>query len=35
MSVGYARDFGRVSWSLGGAFSSDDRSAGVGFGIDL
>lgn len=35
MSVGYARSIGRMSLSIGGAFSSDDRSAGVGFGIDL
>jgi autotransporter adhesin len=36
LSVGYARSIGdRMSISLGGAFSSDERSAGVGFGIDL
>jgi autotransporter adhesin len=36
LSVGYARNISdRVSFSLGGAFSSDDQSAGVGFGIDL
>jgi autotransporter adhesin len=36
LSVGYARNIGdRVSISLGGAFSSDDTSAGIGFGIDL
>ena len=36
LSFGYARNISdRVSLSLGGAFSSDERSAGVGFGIDL
>jgi autotransporter adhesin len=36
LSLGYARQIGdRMSVSLGGAFSSDERSAGVGFGIDL
>jgi len=35
MSIGYSKQFGRASFSLGGAFSSDDSSAGVGFGIDL
>ena len=36
LSVGYSKAIGeRVSMSIGGAFSSDDRSAGVGFGIDL
>ncbi|GAB3349466.1 ESPR-type extended signal peptide-containing protein [Lysobacter tyrosinilyticus] len=36
LSVGYAKQIGeRASFSLGGAFSSDDSSAGVGFGFDL
>ncbi|MEP6906720.1 MAG: YadA-like family protein, partial [Pseudoxanthomonas sp.] len=36
LSVGYAKKIGeRASFSLGGAFSGDERSAGVGFGIDL
>jgi hypothetical protein len=35
LSVGYSKQIGeRASFSLGGAFSSDDSSAGVGFGID-
>jgi autotransporter adhesin len=36
LSVGYSKQIGeRASFSVGGAFSSDDSSAGVGFGIDL
>ena len=36
LSVGYSKAIGeRASLSIGGAFSSDDQSAGVGFGIDL
>ena len=36
LSVGYSKAIGdRASVSIGGAFSSDDSSAGVGFGIDL
>ena len=36
LSLGYSKAIGdRASFSIGGAFSSDDRSAGVGFGIDL
>jgi len=36
LSVGYSKKVGeRASFSLGGAFSSGDSSAGVGFGIDL
>ena len=36
LSVGYAKQIGeRASFSIGGAFSSDDRSAGIGFGFDL
>ena len=36
LSVGYSKKVSeRASFSLGGAFSSDDSSAGVGFGIDL
>ena len=36
LSVGYSKAVGeRASFSIGGAFSSDDQSAGVGFGIDL
>jgi autotransporter adhesin len=36
LSVGYSKSVGeRASFSIGGAFSSDDQSAGVGFGIDL
>ena len=36
LSVGYAKQIGeRASFSIGGAFSSDDTSAGIGFGFDL
>jgi len=36
LSVGYGKQVGeRASFSVGGAFSGNDRSAGVGFGIDL
>lgn len=36
MSVGYSKAIGdRASFSIGGAFSSDDSSAGIGFGVDL
>ena len=36
LSVGYSKAIGeRASFSIGGAFSSDDSAAGVGFGIDL
>ncbi|OBU58244.1 hypothetical protein A9J40_03330 [Stenotrophomonas maltophilia] len=35
VSVGYAKSFGRASFSLGGSFSGDDKSAGIGLGIDL
>ncbi|MEK0265951.1 YadA C-terminal domain-containing protein [Stenotrophomonas rhizophila] len=36
LSVGYSKAIGeRVSMSIGGAFSSDDSSAGIGFGVDL
>lgn len=36
LSIGYARKVGeRASFSLGGAFSGDESSAGIGFGIDL
>jgi autotransporter adhesin len=35
LSVGYAKSIGRASFSLGGAFTNDESSAGVGFGIDL
>ena len=36
MSVGYSKQIGeRASFSLGGAFGSDDQSAGIGFGFDL
>jgi autotransporter adhesin len=36
LSVGYSKEISdRASISIGGAFSSDDRSAGIGFGIDL
>ncbi|MCW0425256.1 hypothetical protein NB713_003199 [Xanthomonas sacchari] len=36
LSVGYARKIGaRASFSLGGAFSSGESSAGIGVGIDL
>jgi autotransporter adhesin len=36
LSIGYSKKIGdRASFSLGGAFSSEDASAGVGFGIDL
>jgi autotransporter adhesin len=36
LSIGYGKQIGeRASFSFGGAFSGDDRSAGAGFGIDL
>ena len=36
LSVGYAKPIGdRASISIGGAFTDDEQSAGVGFGIDL
>jgi hypothetical protein len=36
LSIGYGKQVGeRASFSLGGAFSGSDRSAGVGFGVDL
>lgn len=36
LSVGYGRKLGtRLSMTLGGAFSASERSAGVGFGVDL
>jgi hypothetical protein len=35
LSIGYGKRVGRASFSLGGAFGGSDRSAGVGFGIDL
>ena len=35
LSIGYSKQIGRASFSLGGAFSSDDTSAGIGFGVDL
>jgi autotransporter adhesin len=36
LSVGYAKRIGaRASFSLGGAFSGSEKSAGVGFGVDL
>jgi autotransporter adhesin len=36
LSVGYAKRIGeRVSFSLGGAFSGSEKSAGMGFGVDL
>ena len=36
LSVGYSKQIGeRASFRLGGAFSSDDTSAGIGFGFDL
>ena len=36
LSVGYSKQLGeRASFSIGGAFSSDDSSAGIGFGLDL
>src|SRR5690606_2816480 len=35
LSVGYCNPAGRASFALGGAFSGDERSAGLGFGIDL
>ncbi|UNK50049.1 YadA-like family protein [Lysobacter sp. S4-A87] len=36
LSVGYSKSVGeRASFSVGGAFSDDDQSAGVGLGIDL
>ena len=36
MSVGYGRKIGtRGSFSLGGAFGGSEKSAGLGFGLDL
>ncbi len=36
LSVGYAKRIGqRASFSLGGAFSGSEKSAGMGFGLDL
>ena len=36
LSVGYGKRIGKsASFSLGAAFSGDDKSGGVGFGIDL
>ena len=36
LSVGYAKRIGeRASFSLGGAFSGSEKSAGMGFGVDL
>ena len=35
LSVGYSRAFGRASFSLGGAISGGEKSAGVGIGFDL
>lgn len=35
LSVGYSKSFGNASFSIGGAFTDQDSSAGVGFGIDL
>lgn len=36
VSLGYGRKLGsRMSMTLGGAFSASERSAGVGFGVDL
>jgi hypothetical protein len=36
MAVGYAKPVGeRASFSLGASFSGNEKSAGVGFGLDL
>ena len=36
LSVGYGKRIGKsASFSLGAAFSGDDKSGGMGFGIDL
>jgi hypothetical protein len=36
LALGYGRRVGqRGSFSLGGAFSGSEKSAGVGFGVDL
>ncbi|WP_187775752.1 hypothetical protein [Luteimonas suaedae] len=36
LSVGYSKAIGnRASFSLGGAFTNDESSAGIGFGLDL
>ena len=35
LSVGYSKSIGRATFSLGGAFTSDDSSIGAGFGLDL
>ncbi|MCC8364347.1 hypothetical protein LK996_14830 [Lysobacter sp. A6] len=35
LSVGYSKAIGRATFSIGGAFTSDDQSVGAGFGVDL
>ncbi|TWG87631.1 YadA-like protein, partial [Luteimonas sp. J16] len=36
LSVGYGRRIGKTaSFSIGGAFSGSEKSAGIGFGVDL
>lgn len=36
LSIGYGKRIGRSgSFSLGGAFGGNEKSAGVGFGLDL
>lgn len=35
LSVGYGKRMGRASFSFGGSVSGSERSAGVGFGLDL
>jgi hypothetical protein len=36
LSIGYGKRVGKTaSFSLGGAFSSSEKSAGIGFGVDL
>ncbi|MBZ2436265.1 YadA-like family protein [Xanthomonas perforans] len=35
LSLGYAKRIGRISLSIGGGFSGDESTAGIGFGVDL
>ena len=36
LSIGYGKRIGRTaSFSIGGAFSSGEATAGIGFGVDL
>ena len=35
VAIGYGKRIGKASFSMGGAFSRSEKSAGIGFGIDL